>query len=121
MMYEGMEDIGIFKSKYSFETIGAIRFMNEKMVITPRENSESEIEVYTPKGIKREGVEVKQKDLILIKSFANDGVKSIRLYEIVSKHSRNHASLILWTKLKEDEKSNKYIQALPYNFQRVIE
>lgn len=125
LMYEGMEDIGLFASKYKFETIGSIDFEKGKMKIYTNSRRTSEIKIFYDNGkIKEEedgGVEVKPRDFIVIKSqFEEDGVKSIRLYEIVSKHSRNHASLILWTTLEKEQTTNWYIEQLPYKLQRII-
>lgn len=121
LMYKGMQDIGLFKSKFTFETIGAI---NGCMQIIQREmqSDSSTLKVYNSKGQYKEGkvVDVNKRDYIVITTIKEDKVRSIKLYEVVSNHTRNHASLILWTHLKEGEKTNEYIETLPYKFQRII-
>lgn len=123
LMYEGMKDIGVFTSKFKFETIDAIHFENAKMVIYTDQIRTSEIKVFDSKGKRRHGkdvVEVNPRDFIVIKSYKEDGEKSIKIYEVVSRHSRKHASLILWTHLKEHETTNWYIEQLPYMLQSII-
>lgn len=121
-MNKGMRDIGLFKTKYKFETIGAIQFENCKMMIYIDPIRESEIKVFDSKGRQKEGsvIEVKQNDFITIRSYKGDGVQSIKLYEIVSKHSKHHASLVLWTNLKAYEKTNCYIEQLPDLLQSIM-
>lgn len=121
LMYKGMDDIGLFKTIYKFETIGAIQFENNgKMLFSPRE--EPIIKVFDSKGREKCGkvIEVKQRDIILIKSIKEDGAKNLALYEIISRHTRNQASLILRTILKKEENTNFFIEKLPYMLQNIM-
>ena len=126
LMYDGMRDIGIFHNKFKFETIGAIQFENDKMRIYKPLKQTTEIKVFDSKGERKEedrAVEVEPRDFIVIKSLCykkEDMAKSIKLYEVISRHSRNHASLVLWTTLKAHETTNRYIENLPYLLQSII-
>lgn len=117
-MNEQTTNIRIFKQGYQYETIGAIQFNNGKMFIFQKEGVE--IKVFDPKGRERTGSEVKERDFVLLKSNRGNEVTVNRLYQIVSRHTRNHALLIIWTDLKSGERSNEYIQRLPYFLQKII-
>ncbi len=122
LMYQGMQDICLFKSKFTFETIGAITLKNGCMQIIQREmQSDSKIQVFNSKCQRKDGevVDVSKRDYIVITTVKEDNVKSVKLYEVVSNHTKNNASLIMWTHLREGEK-NEYIEALPYNFQEIL-
>lgn len=116
----GKREINPFRSKYfKFETIGAIKFEEEKMNIYEKEGTL--IKVFDKRGIEKEGEikEVKLTDYVLIRG--NKGSKySFNLYQIVSKHTRNHAIRIIWTDLKIGQKMNKYIDKLPYQYKKMI-
>jgi len=108
--------------EFKFETIGAIKIENKKMLISQKENSTTTIKVYNSKGIEKQGdiQEVKPRDLILIKSIKEDGNCSFLLYEVVSRHSRNQSIRIIWTNLKKGQKTNKYMDRLPYKYRKMI-
>ena len=121
LLEEGKSEVNPFQDKYlHFETIGAIKFEKGKMVIRQKENVI--INVYKPNGVKKEGeiLEVKPRDFVLIKT-KKENLTIIGLYETISKHSRNQSIRIIWTTLKNGEKSNKYIDELPYNIREIIE
>lgn len=114
----GMVEANPFRSKeFKFETIGAIQFKDEKMFIVPRETNL--IKVYNSKGIKKEDNEVNPRNYILIRGNKEEKY-SFSLYQVVSKHTRNHAIRMIWTDLKKGEKSNKYIDRLPYQYRKMI-
>lgn len=117
---EGKREVNPFRSKmFKFETIGAIKFEEEKMVIYEKEGTK--IKVYNKKYTeKQENVkEIKPRDYVLIVGIKEDGY-SFNLYEIVSRHTRNHAIRIIWTDLKFGQKTNKYIDRLPYQYRKMI-
>lgn len=110
-----------FKDKnFKFETIGALKFENEKMLIYPKENPI--IKVYNQKGKERTNAvqEVKIRDYVLIIGKKEDKV-SYNLYQVVSRHTKHHAIRIIWTDLKKGQKTNKYIDRLPYQFRVMIQ
>lgn len=116
----GMVDVNPFRSKnFKFETIGAIQFENRKMMIHTKEGVL--IKIYNSRGIeKTEGIqEVKPRDFVLIRGTKED-TYSFNLYEVVSRHTRNQAIRIIWTDLKKGQKSNKYIDRLPYQYKKMI-
>lgn len=119
-MHKGMKHIEMSKTNHTFETIGAIKFEKDKMLFYPKEMSK--IKVFNSSGIEKCGdvIEVKQRDFILIKSIEEDGSKKLALYEIVSRHTRNQASLILRTFLTKEESSNFFIKKLPYMLQNIM-
>ena len=113
-----MVEVNPFRSKeFKFETIGAIQFKDEKMILTPKKTNL--IKVYNSNGKEKEGNEVNLRNYVLIRGSKEDNY-SFNLYQVVSKHTRNHAIRIIWTNLKKGEKSNKYIDRLPYQYKKMI-
>ena len=116
----GMREVNPFQYKnLKFETIGAIKFDNGEMLIRQRENNV--IKVYDKTGKEKNNIikKVEIKDNILIIGKKEDR-SSIILYQIVSRHTRNHAIRIIWTNLKKGEKTNQYIDRLPYLYKKII-
>lgn len=117
---KGKVEVNPHKSKsVKFETIGAIQFENDKMIIRSKEGTL--IRVYNRRGEQRNGetLEVRPTDYILIRG-KKENCYSFNLYQVVSCHSRNQAVRIIWTDLKIGEKSNKYIDRLPYEYRKMI-
>jgi len=117
---KGIQETNPHKSdRIKFETIGAIGFEDGKMFIHPK--GENLIKVYNKRGVEKEGeiLEVKPGDYVLIRG-VKDGYYSFNLYEVVSRHTRNHAVRLIWSKLKIGEKTNKYIESLPYEYSKII-
>ena len=125
LLEEGFKETNPYEDYLlKFETIGALSFENGKMVIYPKDNFI--IKVYNSKGNERLGTvkEVKIKDYVLIKKEKDSQkgkVFTYKLFQIVSKHTRNHSIKIIWTDLHVGEKTNKYIESLPYICQKIIE
>lgn len=116
----GKREVDPFQYKsFKFETIGAIKFEDGEMLIYPKESPV--IKVYNQKGQERTNKvkKVKIRDYVLIVGKKEDGL-SFHIYQIVSKHTRNHAIRIIWTDLKNGEKTNKYIDRLPYQYRKMI-
>lgn len=116
----GKVEVNPFQSReFKFETIGAVQFEREKMFIEEKDNCL--IKVYNQKGEEKIGKikDVQVNDYVLIRA-KKEGTYSFNLFQIVSKHSRNFATLIIWTDLKNGKKTNKYIDRLSYIFRRMI-
>lgn len=105
--------------RFKFETIGAIQFENEEMIIYQKESTI--IRVYNQKGQERTDKvkKVKIRDYVLIIGKKEDR-SSFNLYQVVSRHTRNHAIRIIWTELKKGQITNKYIDRLPYQYRKMI-
>lgn len=120
LLQKGMIEVNPFKNRsFKFETIGAIYFEGKTMLIKKKEGVL--IKVYNSKGREKEQCikEVKPRDIVLIRG-EKDEKYSFNLYIIVSSHSRNQAVKIIWTDLGKFEKSNKYIDRLPYQYRKII-
>lgn len=116
----GMYEVNPYQSKiYQFQTIGAIHFEQGKMMIHQR--GTTLIKIYNAKGIEKQQsvTEVKPRDFVLLRGDKGDAY-SFNLYEIVSRHTRNHALRIIWTNLKKGSQSNQYIDRLPYQYKKMI-
>lgn len=119
-MVEGIREVDPFRSKiFKFETVGAIKFEEEKMFIYERKGTT--IKVFNKKYIEKQETvkEIKPRDYVLIIGHKEDGY-SFNFYQIVSRHTRNHAIRIIWTDLKFGQKTNKYIDRLPYQYKKMI-
>lgn len=117
---KGKVEVNPHKGKnVKFETIGAIQFENGKMIIHSKEGIL--IRVYNRRGEKRNGkiLEVRPTDYILIRG-QKENCYSFNLYQVVSYHTRNQAVRIIWTDLKIGQKTNKYIDRLPYEYRKMI-
>ena len=117
---KGFKEVNPYRSKiFKFETIGAIRFEEEKMLIAKKDNVI--LKVFNQKGEERteEITEVKPRDYILIIG-QKENVDSINLYQVVSRHTRNYAIRIIWTDLRKGQESNKYIDRLDYKYRKMI-
>ncbi len=120
LMPIGLKEVSPFQNKnFKFETIGAICFEQGKMMIYQK--GTTLIKVYNAKGIEKQQpiMEVKPRDFVLIRGDKGDAY-SFNLYEIVSRHTRNHAFRIIWTDVKKGSQGNKYIDRLPYEYRRMI-
>ena len=120
LLEKGKVEVNPHKSKsVKFETIGAIHFENGKMIIHSKEGTL--IRVYNRKGEQKKGVtlEAKPTDYILIRG-QKENCYSFNLYQVVSCHTRNQAVRIIWTDLKFGQKTNKYIDRLPYEYRKMI-
>lgn len=116
----GKREINPFQSRqFKFETIGAIQFVNEEMRI--KQKGSTKIKVYNKRGFEKNEVEYKVEvgDYVLLIG-EKDTCLSFNLYQIVSKHTRNHAMRIIWTDLQKGQNTNKYIGRLPYMFRKMI-
>ncbi len=100
-----------------FETIGALRLQNGKMYISPKEGTL--VRVYRADGIEKSLKDIIPGDIILIRG-QKMGAYSFNIYEVVSYHSRNQAMKIIWTDLKNEKRSNPYIERLPYLYRNMI-
>lgn len=119
LMKQGMRETDPHEDKFlKFETIGAIQFEKQKMIIYPRDGVI--IKVYNSKGIEKTVKEINTKDFVLIKKAKKQNLYSYNLFQVVSKHTRNHAIRIIWTDLQIGEKTNKYIERLPYEYKKII-
>lgn len=119
-MPEGRREVNPFRSKiFKFETIGAIKFEEEKMVVHEKEGTT--IKVFNKKYREKQETikEISPRNYVLIIGHKEDGY-SFNLYQIVSRHTRNHAIRIIWTDLKFGQKTNKYIDRLPYQYRKMI-
>lgn len=117
---KGKVEVNPHRSKsVKFETIGAIQFEDGKMIIHSKEGTL--IRVYNRRGVQRSGkkLEVKPTDYILIRG-VKESCYSFNLYQVVSNHTRNQAVRIIWTDLKIGQKTNKYIDRLPYEYRKMI-
>lgn len=120
LLQKGMIEVNPFRNRdFKFETIGSICFKDGKMLIN--DNKTSFIKVYNSKGKEKNHFEeeLKPRDFVLIRG-DKDTVYSFNLYEIVSTHTRNQALRIIWTDLNKGQKSNKYIDRLPYQYKKMI-
>lgn len=124
LLYEGTQEANPFRygKICKFETIGAIKF-DEKGEMFIHQRGETYIRVYNSnKVLKSENTMVKVNvgNFVLIRGKDKEGKYSFNLYEVVSKHTRNHAIRIIWTDLRAGETRNKYIDRLPYKFRMMI-
>lgn len=120
LMPMGMKEVSPFQNKnFKFETIGAISFEQGKMVI--HQKGTTFIKVYNARGVQKEenDIEVKPRNFVLIRGDKGD-TYSFNLYEMVSRHTRNHALRIIWTDVKKGSGGNKYLARLPYEYRKMI-
>ncbi len=119
----GKVEVSPFKNRFiKFETIGAIKFQNGKMVIRNKNyQGNVTIKVYNSNGEERKNSEkeVKVNDLVIIKN-DKPNINTIGLYEVISKHTRNHALKVIWTDIEKGQNTNKYVKRLPNLYQRLI-
>lgn len=121
LMKRGMVELDLYSNKLiKLETIGAIKFEDGKMRIYPREGVE--IKVYNSDGVENTEVvkEVNVGDLVFIKKRRTVEITSYKLYDIISRHTRNHALRLFWTDLNNDHKTNRFIEFLPEQYKKII-
>ena len=117
---KGMVEVNPFKNrKIRFETIGIVKIQDQKMIVKRKE--EILVKIFNSKGVQKYTDEVKPRDILLIRGEKKDDKYSYNLYLIANKHSRNQAINIIWTDLKIGEKTNKYIDRLPYQYKKMIQ
>lgn len=122
LLEKGVIEVNPFRHKqFRFETMGPIKIEDGRMMIYQKEDNDTLLKVYNARGKEKteKVIEVKTRDFVLIRGKKEDSY-SFNLYEIVSTHTRNNAIRIIWTVLKIGQKSNKYIDRLPYQYRKMI-
>lgn len=117
----GKREVNPFRNNklFKFETVGAIQVKNDEMVINQK--GDTIIKVYNKRGFEKIDKEsnIKVGDYVLLIGQKGQ-ILSFNLYQIISKHTRNHAMRIIWTDLEKGQRTNKYICRLPYKFRKMI-
>ncbi len=121
---EGTTEINPFEGKLKFTTLSSKKSCKNREICVYPSKWKSLIKVYNNRlNEKREDergkIQLSKRNFLLIRNNKKE-VYSFYIYEIVSKHSRNNAIRIIYTELKKGEKTNKYIERLPYMYQKLI-